>query len=68
MSRFLVKKVAVLGAGVVGVVGTVLDLRYGFVIPALFLLVVPMVAGVLALPGVGTGGGRSVAAAASTPR
>ena len=59
---------AVLGAGVVGVVGTVLDLRYGFVIPALFLLVVPMVAGVLALPGVGTGGGRSVAAAASTPR
>jgi len=58
----------VLGAGVVGVVGTVLDLRTGFIVPALFLLVVPLVAGVLAVPGVGAGGRRSVAPSSSTPR
>ena len=58
----------VLGAGVVGVVGTVLDLRTGFIVPALFLLVVPLVAGVLALPGAGAGGHRSVVPSPSTPR
>lgn len=46
----------VLGGVLVGAVGTVLDLRAGFVLPAVLVLAVPLVAGVLRIPGPGAGG------------
>mgnify|MGYP005811813583 CR=1 FL=1 len=51
----------VLGAVVVGAVGTVTSLRAGFVVPAVLVLAVPLVAGVLRVPGAGAGGRRRVA-------
>lgn len=46
----------VLGGVLVGAVGTVATLRAGFVVPALLVLAVPLVAGVLRVPGPGAGG------------
>lgn len=51
----------VLGGVLVGAVGTVATLRAGFVVPAVLVLAVPLVAGVLRVPGPGAGGRRSVA-------
>ncbi len=58
----------VLGAVVVGAVGTPTSLRVGFVVPALLVLAVPLVAGVLRVPGAGAGGrGTAVPLAAPVP-
>ena len=46
----------VLGAVVVGAVGTVATLRLGFLVPAVLVLAVPLVTGVLRAPGAGAGG------------
>ncbi len=46
----------VLGGVLVGAVGTVASLRAGFVVPALLVLAVPLVSGVLRVPGAGAGG------------
>ncbi|MBN9375504.1 MAG: MFS transporter [Cellulomonas sp.] len=52
----------VLGGVLVGAVGTVATLRAGFVVPAVLVLAVPLVAGVLRVPGPGSGGRQPVAA------
>jgi hypothetical protein len=46
----------VLGGVLVGAVGTVASLRAGFIVPAVLVLAVPLVAGVLRVPGPGAGG------------
>jgi len=46
----------VLGGVLVGAVGTVASLRAGFIVPAVLVLAVPLVAGVLKAPGPGAGG------------
>ena len=46
----------VLGGVLVGAVGTVASLRVGFLVPAVLVLVVPLVAGLLRIPGAGAGG------------
>lgn len=46
----------VLGGVLVGAVGTVATLRAGFVVPAALVLAIPLVAGVLRVPGPGAGG------------
>jgi predicted MFS family arabinose efflux permease len=49
----------VLGGVLVGAVGTVATLRAGFLVPAVLVLAVPLVAGVLRVPGPGAGGRRA---------
>lgn len=46
----------VLGGVLVGAVGTVANLRVGFVVPAVLVLAVPLVGGVVGIPGAGAGG------------
>ena len=55
----------VLGGVLVGAVGTVASLRAGFVVPAVLVLAVPLVAGVLRIPGPGAGGRRPASGSAS---
>ncbi len=56
----------VLGGVLVGAVGTVASLRVGFLVPAVLVLAVPLVAGVVRIPGPGAGGRRAAATGAVT--